>query len=170
MPQTGNLLTWLVSFHDGRSLCVVHGFSGSPNEFLLPWPSPGLGAWPTSLHHLHVWTWFSPYCLVAWMSSNRLLLNPSKYIWMDTGQLLAKLYLSAASFSHNYCLLSYRSRYGSHTGAEACILLLLASVACRGSWMPGANEVFGCQPSLKNFFQLIHLNQFISENFWRPFC
>src|SRR6218665_868259 len=60
--------------------------------------------------------------LVSWMSSNRLL-NPSKtqYIWLGTRQQLAKLVLAvmAISFPHNYSLLSYCSRLGTHTGSAA---------------------------------------------------
>jgi len=61
--------------------------------------------------------------LVAWMSSNRLRLNQSKaqYIWLGTRQQLAKLDLAAmaVSFPHNYSLLTYCSRLGTHTGSAA---------------------------------------------------
>src|SRR6218665_2495749 len=60
--------------------------------------------------------------LVAWMSSNRLRLNPSKtqYIWLGTRQQLAKLDLAAMAvrFPH-YSLLTYCSRLGTHTGSAA---------------------------------------------------
>ena len=43
---------------------------------------------------------------------------------------------------------------------SATLLTLLASVACRGCWMVGANEVLGCP---REYFV------FHSQNFWRPF-
>src|SRR6218665_1062724 len=130
---SGNFLTWLASFLDGRSLCVVHGSSRSqwvPAHSGLPQGSvlalflyiiytSELGPLLTDcallslLYADDVQTYLhclasdamaaiqamtlATGALVAWMSSNRLRLNPSKthYIWLGTRQQLAKLDLAA---------------------------------------------------------------------------
>jgi len=37
----------------------------------------------------------------------------------------------------------------------------VVSVACRGSWMPGANDIFGC-PQVKKMFLSFHLRKFLA--------
>src|SRR6218665_2848207 len=73
------------------------------------------------------------------MSSNRLRLNPSKtqYIWLGTPQQLAKLDLAAMAvrFPHNYSLLAYCSRLGTHTGSAA-YLCSSHNRLCRDCYYP----------------------------------
>src|SRR6218665_1133533 len=91
--------------------------------------------------------------LVAWMSSNRLRLNPSKtqYIWLGTRQQLAKLDLAAMAlrFPH-YSLLTYCSRLGTHTGSAA-YLCSSHSPPMPRLLLPAASATCTCHPSLSHF-------------------
>src|SRR6218665_1547578 len=49
-----------------------------------------------------------------------------------------------------------------HATVDRCVVSPVCAVACRRSWMPGANEVLGC-PQVKNF----SINS--SAKFLRPF-
>src|SRR6218665_3088654 len=147
---SGNFLTWVASFLDGRSLCVVHGSSRSqwvPAAHGLP---QGSVLAPLLYMYIIYTSEFGPlladcallgqlyaygvqaylHCLasdamvaiqtmtlatgalVAWMSSDRLRLNPSKtqYIWLGTRLQLAKLDLAAmaVSFPHKAFSLTVR--------------------------------------------------------------
>src|SRR6218665_2936774 len=51
-------------------------------------------------------------------------------------------------------------RYRGPTDKDSFISIASPSVACRGCWMPGANEVLGCR---RKYFV------FLSQNFLPPF-
>src|SRR6218665_3978362 len=42
---------------------------------------------------------------------------------------------------------------------------LMCAVGCRGSWMPGANEVFGCPPTKKLFLRPNSCRKFLTTFF-----
>src|SRR6218665_3915660 len=74
--------------------------------------------------------------LVAWMSSNRLRLNPSKtqYIWLGTRQQLAKLDIAAmaVSFPHTAFLLTVRD-LGLTLDKQLPLLLILTAYAANST-------------------------------------